>query len=164
MHWRQGLVLGHVDRLTDAMVVGEGTARRVLTFGEFETRIRTDPDFRTFFEPAIDILLGFDFTSRPVLARILLAQAVLHRLVLYTYTCTPSIEGLSAAAERFVRSAEFAADLETALRAAGYRPGPVWCKNCQFAQHVHSEENGKLVAPGCTGFEEAPETKQEPAT
>ena len=30
---------------------------------------------------------------------------------------------------------------------------PVFCKNCVFAQHVHYEEDGKLVAPGCTGFE-----------
>ncbi len=60
--------------------------------------------------------------------------------------------------------AEFADDLETALRAAGYRPGPVWCNKCPFAKHVHEEQDGKLVAPGCDGFEEAPETKQEQAT
>jgi len=30
---------------------------------------------------------------------------------------------------------------------------PVGCKHCPFWQHLHSEEGGKLVAPGCSGFE-----------
>lgn len=30
---------------------------------------------------------------------------------------------------------------------------PIFCKNCPFAQHIHYEENGKMVAPGCSGFE-----------
>lgn len=29
---------------------------------------------------------------------------------------------------------------------------PEWCEHCPFAKHVHYEEGGKLVAPGCTGF------------
>jgi hypothetical protein len=30
---------------------------------------------------------------------------------------------------------------------------PVFCKHCPFAKHVHFEQDGKLVAPGCSGFE-----------
>ena len=30
---------------------------------------------------------------------------------------------------------------------------PVFCKHCPFAEHVHYEEGGKRIAPGCTGFE-----------
>ncbi len=31
--------------------------------------------------------------------------------------------------------------------------GPVFCKNCPFAQHVHSDDGtGRLMAPGCSGF------------
>lgn len=29
---------------------------------------------------------------------------------------------------------------------------PEWCEHCVFAKHVHYEEGGKMVAPGCTGF------------
>lgn len=32
----------------------------------------------------------------------------------------------------------------------------VFCKHCPFAEHVHYEEDGKRVAPGCTGFEAEP--------
>lgn len=34
-------------------------------------------------------------------------------------------------------------------------PKPVFCKNCPFAEHVHYEHHGKLLAPGCPGFEPA---------
>jgi hypothetical protein len=33
---------------------------------------------------------------------------------------------------------------------------PTFCKHCPFAQHVHFEQDGKLVAPGCSGFEPLP--------
>lgn len=33
------------------------------------------------------------------------------------------------------------------------KPTPVFCRNCPFAQHVHYDSDGKLVAPGCDGFE-----------
>jgi hypothetical protein len=39
---------------------------------------------------------------------------------------------------------------------------PVFCKNCPFAQHVHYEENGKLIAPGCSGFEAAHADRSKP--
>jgi hypothetical protein len=34
---------------------------------------------------------------------------------------------------------------------------PVFCKNCPFAQHMHFEQDGKLVAPGCSGFAPEPQ-------
>lgn len=37
-----------------------------------------------------------------------------------------------------------------------WQPPPaqaVFCKHCPFAQHVHYEEEGKLVTPTCPGFE-----------
>lgn len=30
---------------------------------------------------------------------------------------------------------------------------PVFCKKCPFAQHVHYEQDGKMVTPSCDGFE-----------
>jgi hypothetical protein len=31
-------------------------------------------------------------------------------------------------------------------------PQPEWCENCVFARHVHYEQDGKLIAPGCSGY------------
>lgn len=32
---------------------------------------------------------------------------------------------------------------------------PEFCKHCPFAKFVHYEDGGKLVTPGCPGFETA---------
>jgi hypothetical protein len=109
--WRQGLVLGHLDRLTEAMVITEGSGRRPITFGEFETLVLNDEEFRAKVEPAVDLLFNFNFEDRPVLSRILRAQALIHRLILYTYTCEADINSLNTALERFVASGEFRQDL-----------------------------------------------------
>ena len=34
-------------------------------------------------------------------------------------------------------------------------PQPEWCRNCPFAKHVHYAVEGKMVAPGCSGYEPA---------
>lgn len=109
--WRQGLVLGRLDRLIEAMVLIEGNSRRVITFGEFERYIRNDKDVMANFEPALDVFMDFNFEERPILARMLLAQAIIHRLILYTYTCETDINGLYSALDRFVDSDEFRQDL-----------------------------------------------------
>lgn len=41
------------------------------------------------------------------------------------------------------------------LRKLAVQAPKVACKHCPFYRHVHYEENGKLVAPGCSGFEAA---------
>lgn len=53
------------------------------------------------------------------------------------------------AQRRRVVDAEFADDLETALKAAGYVPkgAPEWCEHCPFPKHLH----GPGAAP-CIGF------------
>lgn len=59
-----------------------------------------------------------------------------------------------------IKDAEFSDDLQQALQLAGYRHGPEWCENCVFAKHIHYDDiNGKLVAPGCTGYEPAKSKK-----
>lgn len=52
---------------------------------------------------------------------------------------------------------------EIARLSAPEKDERVECKNCPFYKHVHYEEGGKLVAPGCTGFEEnVTRTRDEP--
>src|SRR5262249_8532269 len=34
-YWRQGFVIGHLDRFIDAMIITDGTSRRPMNFGEF---------------------------------------------------------------------------------------------------------------------------------
>jgi hypothetical protein len=107
---RQGTVLGFMDRLTEAMVVVDGGNRRIMSFGEFDGHME-DERFRRDFLPIINVFCQFDFENRPILARMLLAQALLHRLVLYSYTCDATIEGLHNALQAFIGSDEFGKEI-----------------------------------------------------
>ncbi len=51
--------------------------------------------------------------------------------------------------------ARFAEALRSELRQRAPKPSE-FCANCPFAKHMHYEEDGKLVAPGCVGFAAAP--------
>ena len=76
VHWRQGFVIGHLDRLVDAMAVSEGTKFRVMNFGEFDAAVEDDAQsLKGSYIFASDIFKSFSFTHRPVLARVLLSYA-----------------------------------------------------------------------------------------
>ncbi len=87
-YWRQGLVIGHLDRLVDAMIMAESTPPRPMNFGEFETALATKPDFKAVYEPAQDVFLSFDFVNRPVLGRMLLTYACLMHTLMSVYERT----------------------------------------------------------------------------
>jgi hypothetical protein len=76
-NWRQGLVVGLLDRLTDGMAVARGAAQDVMNYGEFETATVEGGSLRLAYMPVQDIFLNFDFVHRPVLARLLLVYAIL---------------------------------------------------------------------------------------
>jgi hypothetical protein len=72
-----------LDRLIDAMIVDNGSSSTVMNFGEFETGISKKGPFKDSFENVKDIFVSFEFTSRPVLGRLLLTYAcMLHTLML----------------------------------------------------------------------------------
>lgn len=85
VYWRQGLVIGRLDRLIDAMAVSEKDTRRSMNFGEFETALRDDPEFFAVYDSARDIFLGFDFPSRPVFGRMLMVYACLVHALMSVY-------------------------------------------------------------------------------
>jgi hypothetical protein len=100
VYWRQGLVIGRLDRLVDAMVISENASRRPMNFGEFETAIREPPRFADVYESAQDIFTGFDFRGRPVLGRMLTVYACLFHVLMSIYDRAPhEVNLLDIAAE-----------------------------------------------------------------
>lgn len=112
VYCRQGLVIGHLDRLIDALIVDERDAQRPMNYGEFEALYRENEGFQKDLAEAANLFHGFDFEGRPVLARALLAHAYAMRLLLLTYFRTPSPDELVAALETFCQSDEAKSDLD----------------------------------------------------
>ncbi|TBE02328.1 hypothetical protein [Rhizobium ruizarguesonis] len=110
VYHRQALVLGHLDRLTQALSRGSAD-RTPITFGEFEDKIKGDEAFRSTCSAALDLFIDFSFPTRPVLSRLLIAQAIFHRLILFSYTRKSSIEELEQAVDWFVASEDFKSEL-----------------------------------------------------
>jgi hypothetical protein len=77
-YWRQGLYIGAVDIAAAALIVRtDGSPPRIMRYGEFEQALRgrkTDA-----FEPVFEVFLGFHPETRPLLWRILLAQAAIYK-------------------------------------------------------------------------------------
>ena len=84
-NWRQGLVIGLLDRLTDGMAVARGAVQDVMNYGEFETATLEGGSLRSAYVPVRDIFLNFDFVHRPVLARLLLVYAILIHTLMSIY-------------------------------------------------------------------------------
>ncbi|MEM8572625.1 MAG: hypothetical protein AAGG56_17205 [Pseudomonadota bacterium] len=109
---RQGLVIGHMDRLIDALLVDDRGSRRPIDYGEFEQLYRDDQDFIKAVKEPTRLFLNFDFLGRPVLARALLAHSFAMRLLLYTYSHTSTNGDLGAVLRKFCQSDEAKADLD----------------------------------------------------
>jgi hypothetical protein len=83
--WRQGLVIGNLDRLLDAMIIDDGGSRRPMNFGEWEAAINNKPEVRQVYEIVEDIFLEFEFESRPVLSRLLIGYACMMHTLMTVY-------------------------------------------------------------------------------
>jgi hypothetical protein len=82
-HERQGMYIGEVERLADALIVVEGDVRRVMSFGEFEAAYRHGGQgFMAAIEPLTRLLRDFHPEKQPITWRILIAQAHLYQLLL----------------------------------------------------------------------------------
>ena len=84
-YWRQGLVIGSVDRLVDAMTVGDSTPARPMNFGEWELAVEKNKQLKPAFDIVQDIFTGFEFKHRPVLGRILLSYACMMHALMSIY-------------------------------------------------------------------------------
>jgi hypothetical protein len=90
-YWRQGLPLGRLDIAVEELLESRENKKFLKTFGEYENYVynyseREGNDQKIYlapgFENVVDIFLGFHPKTRPILWRILVAQAHLHRLIL----------------------------------------------------------------------------------
>jgi hypothetical protein len=111
VYWRQGLYLGHIDRLIEIMIVQEEGKQRPITYGEFEDKAHNDPVFKAVLEPILDVFHGFSFETRPILARILLTHACLMRLLLYCFNRHASVHNLIQGLRDFLKSDETKNDI-----------------------------------------------------
>ena len=110
--WRQGLVTGHLEQLCDAMIVGAGDQQRPMTYGEFEKAAFTDQSFQKILDPPADLFIGFNVDTRPVFARVILAQAAIMRLLFRKFPQSPNPEELVRRPNAFAGSDAAQADLQ----------------------------------------------------
>ena len=82
---RQGFALGRLDNALDALVVNdEKGISRFMSFSQFEEKFDAieEEDVNSSLGTARDMFFGFHPNTRPVLWRILIAQALLYRCIL----------------------------------------------------------------------------------
>lgn len=91
---RQGLLVGDLENICDALIVEDANHRaRAIGFSEFE-RLLLNLGKRDSILEMLSLLASFSPSGRPVLARILVAQAVMAQLILSTYAQDISVEEL----------------------------------------------------------------------
>ncbi|MDQ3804091.1 MAG: hypothetical protein M3416_09710 [Acidobacteriota bacterium] len=80
-YWRQGVPLGRLDAAIDGLITaGANGVSRLLTYGEFETALAADlAGTGMRYGILADVFDHFHPRTRPILWRILIVQALLHR-------------------------------------------------------------------------------------
>lgn len=81
---RQGIVIGIVDNMTEDLIEYNENDKiyRIISFGKFERKLDNDPGFFSLFKIAIDLFLNFNPGQYPVLWRILIIQAFIHKVII----------------------------------------------------------------------------------
>jgi hypothetical protein len=88
-YWRQGVALGRLDNMLDDLLIDKDSQTNLRTFGEYENLLRSQRDGPlTDSLRFIDVFLNFHPLTRPVLWRILITQAHVHRLIIGRYAST----------------------------------------------------------------------------
>lgn len=81
---RQALVVGDLECIADLLIVKEGDKSRAVSFGEFEGLLSASPQ-NGYIQEAFSLFQAFTPEKKPVLARLLAAQACMAKLILSTY-------------------------------------------------------------------------------
>jgi len=84
-YWRQGLPYGRLDNAVEALVIRDHEpdgSLRIRSFGEFESALHQNGVVAENFAIVRDIFLGFHPAARPVLWRMLIAQAHIYESVI----------------------------------------------------------------------------------
>jgi hypothetical protein len=84
VYTRQALLLGTLESVADLLVMNKGEKSRAISFGEFD-RLLTSHAIDDNLVEALDLFQGFSLARKPVLARLLVAQACFARLILSIY-------------------------------------------------------------------------------
>jgi hypothetical protein len=81
---RQGIVIGMIDNLTEALIEYDENDKiyRIMSYGNFEKRLFEGGEFYRLFEEIFTIFVDFHPKEEPVLWRILIVQALIHKLLL----------------------------------------------------------------------------------
>ena len=91
--WRQGLYSGQISQAVDALLTGDGAARRSISYAEFAKALggadlRTDDvavgragEIKSALRPMADVFRDFHPARRPITWRILLAQGACYRAI-----------------------------------------------------------------------------------
>ena len=81
---RQGIVIGIIDNLTEALIEYDENDKiyRIMSYGNFEKRLFEDSEFYKLFDEIFTIFVDFHPKEEPVLWRILIIQALIHKLLL----------------------------------------------------------------------------------
>jgi len=117
-YWRQGLYLGILDNLIDALIVPiEDGKVRWKTYGEFESEFAEKGSvIRTQFAGLADILDRFHPKTRPVLWRMLWTQTLIHKQIIESQSTsvgTSSRVGLAAVSPKLpIGSLDWRSDSE----------------------------------------------------
>lgn len=111
IYCRQGLVIGHLDRLIDSLIISDGKVKRPMSYGEFEDNYETNKAFQKAISRPKNLFLGFSFPERPVLARILIAHAYVMRLLLLSFSRSVGVPDLVTSLNKFRQSEEAHKDL-----------------------------------------------------
>jgi hypothetical protein len=100
-YWLQGLKVGMLDILTENLILSEGNAiTRIKSFGEFEQEFfgkgnHTETSEKNEFEVFITLFSFFHPRTRPVLWRVLIAQAYLYNAIIHVRSDTTKVSSLN---------------------------------------------------------------------
>jgi hypothetical protein len=134
---RQGILVGDLESICDTMIVTDSQNRsRAMFFSEFETVVSPSAG-NTSLGEVLSLLTGFSRDQRPVIARMLIAQAVMAQLILSTYGAEISIEDLTSRLRAIVSS-------RTANQALEWQSG-VPCPELPMARQYWEERLGWLT-------------------
>jgi hypothetical protein len=142
---RQALVLGDLENVADALLVQQpDKPARAMSFSDFDQLITTKLSSNESVKELRSLLTGFSPKARPVLARLLVAQACMAQLILSTFdqkTKTSQLEG---------RLSEIVSAIEKSNTLCWSAGKP--CEDLHVAQQYWSERL-KWVGPSTTWIE-----------
>ncbi len=102
----QGLVASDLDNAADALLVTEGERLRSMSFGEFGALLEKGGQDKNGFAEIFELYGGFSPNSSPVLARIMMVQGCLTKVLLEVYRSGPAPD-LIELSEAVLRSDDF---------------------------------------------------------